>query len=112
MLSYLLSWYVLPSDPWSKFIHSPLVILLTKVKTLALLHIYPGSLFFRLDESIKNTVWTIRHYHVVNHAVTAFLQVLLWERFGTLSPRPIQFEAIEMIEVEVDVEIIERPDRL
>lgn len=49
----------------------------------------------------------------MTHAATAFLQVFLWEQFGTLSSKPTQFDVVEMIEVEVEVdgEIIVRADR-
>lgn len=69
-----------------------------------------GSRFFRLDECIKNIVKSIRRYHVLTHADTTFLQVFLWGRFGKLFLKPTQFDLIEMTEVEIDGEIIEKPD--
>lgn len=50
-------------------------------------------------------------YHVVTHVYTAFFQVFLWERVGTLSPKPTQYDAMEMMEVEENGQVVERPDR-
>lgn len=51
-------------------------------------------------------------YYVVIHPDTASVQVSLWEQFGTLPPKPTQFDAVAKVEVEVDGEIIEKPHRL
>lgn len=80
MLVHWLSWYVLPSGPedgLNPYVF-PLAIRLAKGERLALASIYFGSLFYRLDECIKNIVKSIGRYHVVTHA-TAFLQLFLWE---------------------------------
>lgn len=45
------------------------------------------------------------------HVDTTFLQIFIWEQFGTISPKPTQSYAIEMIEIEVDGEIIEKLDK-
>lgn len=46
-----------------------------------------------------------------DHANTVFLQVFLWEWFVSLSPKPTQLDAVEMIEVEEDGEIVKKPNR-
>lgn len=60
---------------------------LSKVETLALAPLYLRLLFFRLDECTNNIVKPVGRYHVVTHADTALLQVLLWERFRTTVPK-------------------------
>lgn len=114
MLAYWLSWYVLPSCPknGSDAYVFPLAIQLAKGESLALVPLYLCSLFFELDECIQNIVLSVGCYHVVTHADTPILKIFIWERFRTISPRPIEFKAVEMVKVEIDVEIIKKPDHL
>lgn len=60
----------------------PLAILLAKRKRLALAPLYLRSLFFNPDYYIKNIIQSIGCYHVVTHADTTFLQVILWNGSG------------------------------
>lgn len=78
---------------------------------MAFLPIYLGSLFFRMDECIQNNVKSTGCYHVITHADTVFLQVFLWEKSKTLSTKPNQYEAVEMIAVEKNRRVVESPDR-
>lgn len=46
-------------------------------------------------------------YDVVTYAVASFLQMFLWERFETLSPKPIEFKATKPDKVIVYGEDVE-----
>lgn len=37
-------------------------------------------------------------YGVVTYADTCFLQIFLWEIFGGIAPRPVEFEKVTMVE--------------
>lgn len=67
ILQHWLSRYVLPSGLEDSLNSSvfPLKILLAKEKRLALASFYLGSLFFRLEECVKNIVQSVGHYHGV-----------------------------------------------
>lgn len=56
----------------------------------------------------QNIVRFVGLYNVLTHADLAFLQIFTWIRFGTISPQPVQFDAVQMIEIEVAGEIIEK----
>lgn len=43
--------------------------------------------------------------------ISCFLHLFLWERFKTLSRKPTQYDVVEMVEVEENVAVVERPDR-
>lgn len=80
MLSYWMSWYVLPSgreDGLNPYVF-PLAIKLAKGERLALAPVYIGSLF-RLDECVGNIVKSVGRFHLVTHVDPAFLQLFLWE---------------------------------
>lgn len=84
----ILAFMVCPSKwprRWPKSIRFSSGDLSGKGEKLALVPFYLGSLFFRSDECVKNIVRSVGRYHVVSHADTAFIQVFLWELFGTLS---------------------------
>lgn len=75
LLSYWLSWHALPSGPedgLNPFVFS-LAIRFTKGERSVLAPIYLGSLSYRLDECIRNSVKPVRRYHIVTHANTTFL---------------------------------------
>lgn len=76
----ILAIVVYPSEwpkRWPELIHFSFTILLTKRKYLALTPLYLGSLFFRLDECVKNIVRSNRRYHVVIQTDMACFQVFL-----------------------------------
>lgn len=73
-----------PDDQINPYI-SPLVVMLAKGEKLALIPIFLGSLFFRLDECAQNLVKSMGPYTFISYANTSFLQLFLWERFKTTS---------------------------
>lgn len=102
MLSFWLSWYILPSGPkdgLNAFVF-PLAIHLARGEKVALAPIFLGSLFYRLDECVQSLVRSMGRYTVASYAQTAFLQMFLWERFKSYSPQPTVFEASTMVMVE------------
>lgn len=102
MLSFWLSWYVLPSGPEdgiNAFVF-PLAIRLARGEKVALAPIFLRSLFYRLDECIESLVRSMGRYTVASYAQTAFLQMFLWERFKSYSPQHTVFEASTMMTVE------------
>lgn len=54
-----------------------------------------GSLYDRLEEYAHNIFPSFGRYNVVIYIDTEFLQMFLWERFVVLSPKPVEFDAIE-----------------
>lgn len=114
MLAYWLSCYILPSclKYGSNAYVFPLAIQLAKGESLAFVPLYLGSLFFELDEVVQNLVLSIGCYHVVTHADTSFLNMFIWEQFRSILQRPIEFKAVEMVKVDIDVEIIKKPEHL
>lgn len=51
-------------------------------------------------------------YTIVSYANTSFLQLFLWERFKYLGPKPAQFEAVNMVDVEDENGIVKSvPDK-
>lgn len=42
-------------------------------------------------QCIANLTRSLGRYNVVSHVDSDFLQMLLWERFGTLAPTPIEY---------------------
>lgn len=102
MLSFWLSWYVLPSGPedgLNAFVF-PLAIRLARGEKIALAPIFLGSLFHRLDECVQSLVRSMGRYTVASYAQTAFLQLFLWEHFKSYGPQPVAFEASNMVMVE------------
>lgn len=92
MLAYLLSWYILPSDPndgLNTYVF-PLTIRLGRGDRLAL---GPNlrSLFYRLEECVYHITRSFGRYVAVTCVDTSFLQLLLWERFKTVGPKPAEF---------------------
>lgn len=55
----------------------PLVIKLAKGESLALVPMYLGSHFYRLDECVGYIMKFVARYHVVIHADTTFLKLFL-----------------------------------
>lgn len=78
---------------------------------MALAPIYLMSLFHKLDECIKSILKIVGRYHVVTPVDIAFFQLFLWERFKTLGPKSIEYDAVEMVEVEENGEVTVRPDK-
>lgn len=115
MLAFWVSWYVLPSGPQDG-IHPyvfPLAIKLSKVEQLALALIFLGSLFYHLDECIQNQLKSMGRYTVFFYANSAFLQLYLWERFKGLATQLVQFEAMNMVTIEDENDIVKTiPDKL
>lgn len=74
---------MLPSRPEDGLNTSvfPLAILLVKGKRLALALLYLGSLFYRLNECLKNIVWSVEHYNVVTYTDIEFIQMFIRETF-------------------------------
>lgn len=64
--------------------------------------IYLGSLYARLDECVNNKVHYVGRFDVVTHADTSFPQMFLWEHFGSLAPKSIEFLVMETVEVVID----------
>lgn len=52
-----------------------------------------------MSECTNNIMQSVRHYNVVTHVDTSFLKMFLWEDLGTPSPKPVEFPAIETLEV-------------
>lgn len=99
MVAFWLSWYVLPcglEDEIHPYVFS-LAVKLAKGEQLAPALIFLGSLFFRLDECAQSRLKSMGRYTVVFYANSAFLQLFLWERFKSLAPQPVQFEAVNMV---------------
>lgn len=99
---------MLPSGP-EDGIHPyvfPLVVKLAKGEKLALVPIFLGSLFYRLDECVHNLSKSMGRYTVVSHVNSAFLHLFLWERFSNLAPQPVQFEAVTMRTIEEEDGIV------
>lgn len=71
----------------------PLAILLTKGERLALAPIYVWSLYPRLNECVSNIASSMGCCDVIMHADTSFLSMFLWERFGALAPKSIEYSA-------------------
>lgn len=76
-------------------------------------------MFSTFGECFNDIARSVGHSNVVTNVGTAFLQMFIWKRFGTnftkacsvqISPKPVQSDAVEKIEIEVDGEIIEKPD--
>lgn len=74
---------------------------LTKGENLALGPIYLGLLYTRLEKCVQHILHSVVRYTVVTHADTCFLQIFLWERFGGIEPRAIEFMGMEMLKVTV-----------
>lgn len=49
----------------------------------------------RLDECSRCAVKYINRYDVVFYVDMSFLQMFFWERFGALSPVPIEFKHVK-----------------
>lgn len=102
---------------WTRGWDPPLCILslfkkLAKGERLELAPIFLGSLFYRLDECVQNQLKSMGRYTVVSYANSAFLQLFLWERFKGLAPQPVQFEAVNVVTVEDENEIVKTvPDK-
>lgn len=58
--------------------------------------LYMGSLFYHLNKCVNNIVRSTGCYDTVTHVDTTFLQILLEERFGAISPKPHEFPTEEM----------------
>lgn len=98
-LSYSLSWYVLPSGPEDDL--NPYkfsLLILAKRESLAVLPLYLGSLYYRLDECVSNIVKFVGHFHVLTHVDTVFFQLFLWKTFKKLVLEPAQYVAVETVE--------------
>lgn len=68
---------------WPKFILFSLAILLEKGEKLALASLYLGSLFFKLDECVKN-IFPLLRYHVVTMLPPPFYKFsleVIWNTF-------------------------------
>lgn len=78
--------------------------MLAKGKRLALAPLQLGSLYDQLDEYVHNIVCSVSRYNVITYVDTTFLQMLLWEKFGFLSPKSIEFETIKLEKVVVNGE--------
>lgn len=106
MLSYWLSWYLLPNDPedsLNSYVF-PLAIRLVKGERIVFAPIYLRSLFYRLDECVSNITRSTGRLYVVTLVDTLFLQLFLWEWFKVLGPKLAQYNSVEMIEVEDKME--------
>lgn len=57
----------------------------------------------RLDECVGNIMKSVGRFHVVAMPTLHFL-TFLWERFKSLRPKPTQYDAVEMVEVEENSE--------
>lgn len=95
---------------WSDFIHLSTCDFVGNERKTTPHASLPGSLFFRLDECVKNIVKSVGWYNVVTHADTAFLHMFISEPLETVSLKHVQFDDVEMVEREVDGEIIEKPN--
>lgn len=84
---------------------------LAKRERLALGPIYLRSFFYKLDECVQNIVKFIGRYHVMTHVITVFMQIFLWGLFGKLSLKPTQYDAMEMMEMEENGQVVERPTK-
>lgn len=93
LLSYWLSFFVLPSGPQDSLNSYlfPLVIVLAYKEKLALAPIYLGSLFAKLDQCVANNVSSLCRCDVVTHAGTSFQQIFLWKQFGALVPQLTEY---------------------
>lgn len=103
-LSYCPSRYVLsscPDDGINAYV-LPLVVHLTSGKKLLLGPLYLGSLHARLDECIQNFTSSVGHYDVVTHVYSAFLKIFLWERFGNIATKPLEFDPVTTTDEMVD----------
>lgn len=41
-------------------------------------------------------------YNVVTHVDTRFLQSFLWDRLGAITPKPVEFSTVQMVEIVVE----------
>lgn len=104
------------SQGWYTPLRFPLAVKLAKGERLALAPILLGSLIYRLDECVHNLSKSMGRYTMVSYANSVFLQLFLWERFNSLAPQSVQFEAVTMMTVEDEDEIVrtvpDKPARL
>lgn len=71
-----------------------MTVLLAHGKRLAWVPWYLGALYACVDECSKIVVWSVGRYDVVSYSDANFLQLFLWERFGALSPTPLEFNQL------------------
>lgn len=114
LLSYRLSWFMIPSRPEDGLIifvffhgHPP-----PKGVWPTLASIYLGLLNARLDECVNNIVRLLERYDAVTQADTSFIQMLVLEHFGALPPKPIEFCAMEMMDMVPDEVSRQKPSNL
>lgn len=69
---------------------------------LSLVPIYLGSLLYRVNECVDNIVRSVGCFHVVTHADTTYLQPSYKRGSRLWAP---QFDAVDMVEVEVYREV-------
>lgn len=100
LLTYWLSWFVLPrslEDGLNSYVF-PLAILLAKGENLPLASLYLGSLYARLM-CLGNVTRLMGRYDVVTHVDFSFLHMFIWEHFSEVPPKSITYLAVVMEEV-------------
>lgn len=112
ILSYWLSRYVLLSsleDDFDSYVFL-FAISLAQGERLAIVPIYLGSLFYRLDECIQNIVKSVSlscgdscHYHL-------FTSLIMGATSKKLSRKPTQYLTVEKVDMEENGKVVERPD--
>lgn len=73
--------------------------------------IYLGLLFFffyHLNKCVHNITSSMDRFLLVTYVNTSLLQFFLWERFKILGPKPAEYEAVEMVNVEDEKRMFEQ----
>lgn len=87
---------------WAQSIRFPLDIQIAKCVKFALAPFYLGTPYTRLDECVNNVIRVTRRYEVVTRADYSFLQILVWDRFLVIVPKPIEILIMVMEEVALE----------
>lgn len=69
--------------------------LVARLNRLPLAPLYLSSLYARLDECSRWVFKSVGQYAMVSYIDASFPQVFLLERFGALSPRPVELELLK-----------------
>lgn len=78
--------------------------MLTKGERLTLASLYLSSFYGRLNKCSQIIYKSFGWYNIVTYADAPFLQMFLWERFRTLSPKLVEFKSVKLEKVIIDRE--------
>lgn len=92
-MPYWLSWFIFSSELENKlndYVY-PSKVHLAKGKKATLAIVYLRSLYAHLEECVADMSRSLGRYDVVSHIDSVFLQMFLWECFGSLASNPEEY---------------------